>query len=1538
MNMLLGRPLKVLLMGLLLCIGFASPLCAQILYWEAPERIGTSPGGFPQAVSGGGLMAFVWQEVQTTGTGQGNNYICISTTRDGQTWTTNQRFAGPYPFFGDVNSIFSVAMSGDGEIFLAVLSGASSIDFFMSSDGGATFSKSNMSFSLTTTIAPRLFRKAGGGFLLFVTRELNEILSIFYARSPDGLTWSEFQPFAPEPELTLSFLPQHASFQGREYVVFQSLRTGGSGSYQLYLKISSDGGITWRPFQALTDFSEMVDGNMTGPGLFDNQRPHISPVNGNLAVAWERRYQRGTKNIYYMEIDATGRGIGPAEAVTSGLRVANFPQIIRYNNSTYLVWFDNRMGTDHIILAVRNGVLWEDSDISPMRGASTFGRPVINGNELYILWENRMDRNPYLYYLKPDTTVSRPEIIPVNFTRGRRSSNREVRLRWVNPSDSSGIAGYIYEWSRDPQPRPGGALTVLENVRSASFTADEDGPWYFHITAQDYAGNRSQPVTLMYERDTTPPGIVRFTEQETDEEGYLVSNTFSLAWEAPAEDEDIAGYTYSFTYVGPGRDALRGRPAVLPDPPRTLLLQEPSVSFQNNDNGLWQLSVAAIDTVGNIGPKQTMLVALNKYQPITYISLVRADKDLMGRIHFSLIGRGFNEEGEVSRVILDRDGKEPWDYVFYRTSGAFTIGGDRNISGPIVPDIQTGNYYIGVLHPERGLAFAGNMLRLERSGIIKFGDYTIYYDPGMQPVQKAPLILSGEILMLGTLLVFLAFTMIFSITRIGELVNEGRRLRLEAVALVMGNAAHWVKKQERMRVMKRKGLGLRLKFTFFITVLVISVVLLVSVPLGVYMSANDERNLAAGLYERVSVLLESLATGARTYLPTGTVLELIVLPRQISAMSEAEYATITGRSQNDIASYGYVWASNDPDIASKIDTQDINPGVTRIHDEISDSADELAAQINEEAQAAVADIAAELDRLSAEARGLVSRTDAVSQARLTDTQNAIRTLQEQFDENIASLSQTVRAYPEFRIERHDYSDQPWYKRFFYTARDMTGTRILDPNILHYTFYKPVLYRITGVNTYFRGLIRLGVSTEDILAQLDTSRRILVMITAGIALLAVIIGVGGAMILASITIIPIRRLVQGVEKISATEDKETLRDYAIDVKTRDEINDLAQAINQMTRGLARAAAASKDLTVGKEIQKMFIPLEVGASGKKMTTGSIETKDVEFFGYYEGAKGVSGDYFEYHKLDDDHYAFIKCDVSGKGVPAALIMVQVATVFISYFKDHDMTKGRIDMVPLLYRINDIVESLGFKGRFAAMTLGVLNVKSGISNVTHAGDRILNIYDSTKQVFAQRMMNDSPATGVFPNFMVEMRSPFEQTMIKLNPGDINMLFTDGVEESHRKLRKPNFEIMQLPPEKEGDEPIEDEMLGNDRIKDIFEAAMNRGKFLLEKADNPVPNEQLLFDFSGCDPSAETVVKALVSVEKIWRTYPHPGANENDRIMIDKVVDEFLQKTFARYSIYYSHPINNPNPEEYPNYNFYTHLREDDQYDDLTLLAVRKK
>src|SRR5690606_35489427 len=109
----------------------------------------------------------------------------------------------------------------------------------------------------------------------------------------------------------------------------------------------------------------------------------------------------------------------------------------------------------------------------------------------------------------------------------------------------------------------------------------------------------------------------------------------------------------------------------------------------------------------------------------------------------------------------------------------------------------------------------------------------------------------------------------------------------------------------------------------------------------------------------------------------------------------------------------------------------------------------------------------------------------------------------------------------------------------------------------------------------------------------------------------------ALVLASIIISPIRRLASHVAMIRDTEDKETLDGKEITIRSRNEIGLLGETINDMTKGLVRAAAASKDLTVGKEIQKMFIPLETYGNGRKLTCRSSADDNAEFFGYYEGA---------------------------------------------------------------------------------------------------------------------------------------------------------------------------------------------------------------------------------------------------------------------------------------------------------------------------------
>ena len=121
-------------------------------------------------------------------------------------------------------------------------------------------------------------------------------------------------------------------------------------------------------------------------------------------------------------------------------------------------------------------------------------------------------------------------------------------------------------------------------------------------------------------------------------------------------------------------------------------------------------------------------------------------------------------------------------------------------------------------------------------------------------------------------------------------------------------------------------------------------------------------------------------------------------------------------------------------------------------------------------------------------------------------------------------------------------------------------------------------------------------------------------------------------MANITVTPIRKLALGVAKIRDTEDKEDLEEHVIQVGTRDEIGELADTVNEMTRGLVEAARANKALMLGKGVQKMFLPLAKERDGSKGSTAEEDSKDVEIYGYYEGADEVSGDYFDFKKLDD------------------------------------------------------------------------------------------------------------------------------------------------------------------------------------------------------------------------------------------------------------------------------------------------------------------
>ena len=443
----------------------------------------------------------------------------------------------------------------------------------------------------------------------------------------------------------------------------------------------------------------------------------------------------------------------------------------------------------------------------------------------------------------------------------------------------------------------------------------------------------------------------------------------------------------------------------------------------------------------------------------------------------------------------------------------------------------------------------------------------------------------------------------------------------------------------------------------------------------------------------------------------------------------------------------------------------------------------------------------------------------------------------------------------------------------------------------------------------------------------------------ISFAALALGVSAALSLSSLLLSPIRELVKHVERIRDTIDKDSLSNLEINIPGKDELSILGNTINEMTQGLVRNAASIYDLNIGKEIQVKFIPLDVDKDGNKLNSGYKDAKNAVFFGYYNGAKVLSGDYFDYLDLDGRYYAIIKCDVAGNGVPASLIMMQVATMFLNFFKNWEpRTEMRLE--ELVYQINGFIETLGFKGRFAAFTLCLFDSKTGDLRFCNAGDNIIHIYDASEKCVKSISLPQTPAAGALPNSIVESKSGYESQTLSLDHGDILLLYTDGIEESKRIFRNKSYNEISCSDGVKGTphgnhlvgQSIES--MGSDRVHAIVNAVMNRTEFRINKWHNP-EGKELRFDYSTCNGGVDEVIIALIAAEKMFRCYRSPWAIAGDLVLVEKKVDAFLKEHFSQYSHYCSQTHECP---ENNSYMYYAYLREDEQSDDLAILGIKRK
>lgn len=248
-----------------------------------------------------------------------------------------------------------------------------------------------------------------------------------------------------------------------------------------------------------------------------------------------------------------------------------------------------------------------------------------------------------------------------------------------------------------------------------------------------------------------------------------------------------------------------------------------------------------------------------------------------------------------------------------------------------------------------------------------------------------------------------------------------------------------------------------------------------------------------------------------------------------------------------------------------------------------------------------------------------------------------------------------------------------------------------------------------------------------------------------------------------------------------------------IKHRNEIGKLAKSIEKMSSDMTKYieelthATAEKErlgaeLNVATQIQAEMLP--------RVFPPYKNHPEIELYATMTPAKEVGGDFYDFYMLDDDHFAMVVGDVSGKGVPAALFMVITKTL-LKEASEHSILPSEI-----FERVNSILCEGNESGLFVTCWMGILTLSTGELNFANAGH-------TAPIIKTQGQINYLSSK---PNLMLAAMDgvPYTNHTVKMERGDRLFIYTDGITEATNEY---------------------DELYGEDRLLHVMKSVQDTGK-----------------------------------------------------------------------------------------------------------------
>ena len=223
------------------------------------------------------------------------------------------------------------------------------------------------------------------------------------------------------------------------------------------------------------------------------------------------------------------------------------------------------------------------------------------------------------------------------------------------------------------------------------------------------------------------------------------------------------------------------------------------------------------------------------------------------------------------------------------------------------------------------------------------------------------------------------------------------------------------------------------------------------------------------------------------------------------------------------------------------------------------------------------------------------------------------------------------------------------------------------------------------------------------------------------------------------------------------------DTVVNVRSHIEFEDLSNDINSTVDTLKKyiadaAARIDAELAFAKAIQHSALP--------SVFPPYPDRTELDIHAQMFTAREVGGDFYDFYFVDENHLAFLIADVSGKGIPAAMFMMQSKTLLKS------LAESKMSVEQVMTNANEKLCEGNEAGMFITAWMGILDVRTGELSFANAGHNppLLKKAGGTFEFLKTR-------PGLVLAGMEGIR--YRKNTITLDKGDVLYLYTDGVTEA---------------------------------------------------------------------------------------------------------------------------------------------------------------